>query len=139
MTTVTVREDINASADAAWKALSDFGGIKAGGPVTSVEVEGEGVGMLRTIGMAGGRIIERLDRHDSDARVFSYSIVNDDCPLPVANYSATVEVSPSGDGACEVTWTGTFEPRGASEEEASQIVEGIYKGGIAGARKAVGG
>lgn len=139
MTTVTVREDINASADAVWTALSDFGGIKAGGPVTSVEVEGEGVGMLRTIGMAGGKIVERLDRHDAEARVFSYSIVNDDCPLPVANYSATVEVIPTGDAGCQVTWTGTFDARGASEDEASQIVEGIYKGGIAGARKAVGG
>lgn len=139
MTTVTVKEDIQGAAADVWAAISDFGGIKVGGPVTSFEVEGEGEGMVRTIGMGGGRVVERLDRHDADAMVFSYSIINDDCPLPVSNYSATVEVSDTGDGSTRVTWTGTFEPRGASEADASKVVEGIYKGGIAGARKAVEG
>lgn len=138
MTVVKVVEDINGPADKVWVAISNFGNVKVGGPVTSVEVEGQGVGMLRTIGMGGGRIVERLDRHDATERVFSYSILNEDCPLPVAAYSATVTVTDKGDGTCTVDWTGTFEPKG-SEAEASAIVEGIYKGGIAGARKAVTG
>ncbi|MGE0625856.1 MAG: SRPBCC family protein [Pseudomonadales bacterium] len=138
MTKVKVVEDINGPADKVWAAISDFGNIKVGGPVTSVDVEGQGVGMVRTIGMGGGRIVERLDRHDSKARVFAYSIVNDDCPLPVSGYSATVTVSDKGDGTTTVDWTGTFEPKG-SEAEASAMIEGIYRGGIAGARKAVGG
>ena len=139
MTTVTVREDIQGKAADVWAALSDFGGIKVGGPITSFETEGEGVGMVRTIGMAGGRVVERLDRHDPGAMVFAYAIVNDDCPLPVADYSASVEVVDNGGGTCTVTWTGNFTPRGASEAEARKVVEGIYRGGIAGARKAVGG
>lgn len=139
MTTVTVKEDIQGPAADVWAAISDFGGIKVGGPITSFEAEGEGVGMVRTIGMGGGQVVERLDRHDADAMVFSYSIINDDCPLPVSNYSATVEVNGNGDGTTRVTWSGTFEPRGTSEADASKVVEGIYKGGIAGARKAVEG
>lgn len=139
MTTVTVTEDIEGAAADVWTALSDFGGIKVGGPITSFEARGEGVGMVRTIGMGGGEVVERLDRHDADARVFAYSIVNDDCPLPVAGYSAEVTITDKGDGTCNVTWTGTFEPKGGSEAEASKVVEGIYRGGIAGARKAVGG
>jgi hypothetical protein len=139
MTTVTVREEIDGNALDVWKALSDFGGIRVGGPITSFETEGEGVGMVRTIGMGGGLVVERLDRHDPEAMVFSYSIVNGDCPLPVSGYSATVEVTDNGDGTCVVDWTGTFEPKGASEAEASAIVQSIYRGGIAGARKAVGG
>jgi hypothetical protein len=71
--------------------------------------------------------------------VFAYSIINDDCPLPVSGYSATVTITASGKGSCHVDWTGTFEPKGASEADASKVVEGIYRGGIAGARKAVGG
>jgi Polyketide cyclase / dehydrase and lipid transport. len=70
---------------------------------------------------------------------FAYSIVNDDGPLPVSDYSASVSVTDKGDGVCEVVWTGTFEPKGASEEDASKIVEGIYRNGIAGARAAVEG
>ena len=138
MTEVKVVEDVNGPADKVWAAISDFGNIRVGGPITSVDVEGKGVGMVRTIGMGGGRIVERLDWHDSTDRVFSYSIVNDDCPLPVSGYSATVTVSDKGDGTSRVDWTGSFEPKG-SEAEASAIIEGIYRGGIAGARKAVGG
>lgn len=139
MTTVTVNEDIRGKAADVWARLSDFGGIKVGGPVTSVDVEGQGVGMIRTIGMGGGRIVERLDRHDAQAMVFAYSILNDDCPLPVRQYAATVKVTDKGDGTCNVDWTGTFEVKGAPEADAMKIVEGIYRGGIAGARKAVGG
>jgi hypothetical protein len=139
MTTVRVSEDINGKAAAVWAALSDFGGIKVGGPITSFTTEGQGVGMVRTIGMGGGKVVERLDRHDAKAMVFTYSITNADCPLPVKGYSATVQITDKGGNACNVTWTGTFEPKGASEADASKVIEGIYRGGIAGARKAVGG
>ena len=139
MTTVTVSEDINGEAADVWALLSDFGGIEVGGPVTSFEVEGEGVGMVRTIGMGGGTVVERLDRHDAGAKVFAYSIINDDCPLPVSGYSATVTITDGGDGTCHVNWEGTFEPKGASEADASKVVEGIYRGAIAGARKALSG
>ncbi len=139
MTTVTVSEDIDASAEKVWAALSDFGGIRVGGPITSVETEGEGVGMVRTIGMGGGKIVERLDRHDPEARVFAYSIINEDCPLPVAGYSATVTISETAPDSCNVHWTGSFEPKGASEADAVKVVEGIYRGGIAAARQATAG
>jgi hypothetical protein len=138
MTTVKVAEDINGPAAAGWAALSDFGGIKVGGPITSFETEGEGVGMVRTIGMGGGRVVERLDRHDADAMVFAYSILNEDCPLPVSNYSATVTISDNGDCTSHVDWVGTFDPVG-DEAAARQVVEGIYRGGIARARQAAEG
>jgi hypothetical protein len=140
MTKVTVSEDICGRAADVWAALSDFGGIKVGGPITSFETKGTGVGMVRTIGMGGGKVVERLDRHDAKAMVFVYSIVNDDCPLPVkAGYSATVQVTDKGNGACNVNWSSTFEPKGAPEADAIKVVEGIYRGGIAGARKRVEG
>lgn len=139
MTTVTVSEDINAQAAAVWAELGNFAGIRVGGPITAFETEGEGVGMTRTISMGGAQIVERLDAHDPQAMYFAYSIVNEDCPLPVQGYAANVQISDKGDGSCNVTWTGTFEPRGAPEADAAAAVEGIYRGGIAGARKAVAG
>ena len=138
MTTVTVSEDVKANAKAVWAALSDFGGIKVGGPVTSFETKGSGVGMIRTIGMGGGKVVERLDRHDAAAMVFAYSIINDDCPLPVSDYSATVKITDKGDGSCHVNWSGSFEPKGA-ESDAVKVVEGIYRGAIGGARRALAG
>ena len=137
MTKVEVQETVQAKAAAVWPLLSDFAGIKVGGPIESFEVEGEGVGAVRTIGMGGGQVIERLERHDEVAMVFSYSIINDDAPLPVSDYYATIVISPEGDEACHVSWVGTFEPKG-EEAKAIKIIEGIYKGGIAGAKKALG-
>lgn len=139
MATVTVSEDINGKAGDVWAALSDFGGIKVGGPITSFSTQGEGVGMVRTIGMGGGTVVERLDRHDAGAMVFAYSIRNEDCPLPVSGYAATVTITDRGNGTCNVNWSGTYEPKGATDAEAARVVEGIYRGGIARARKTVGG
>jgi hypothetical protein len=136
MTTVQVNEKVAASADAVWKRLGDFGGIKVGGPIEAFEIEGEGVGAVRTITMGGGKVIERLDVHDEASRTFAYSIVNDDNPLPVNGYSAKVVITEDDANNCTVDWTGNFNAEG-DEEAAIAVVRGIYTGGIAGARKAL--
>jgi len=138
MSEAKVVKTINAPADAVWAQLSNFAGIKPGGGVESVSYEGEGVGMVRTIGMGGGSVVERLEVHDDAARTFTYAIINEDCPLPFSDYSATVMVSDNGDGTSTVDWTGTFEPRGVPEEQAINIATGIYAGAIKGARVALG-
>ena len=56
----------------------------------------------------------------------------------MSSYSATIKITDNGDGSCTVDWTGTFEPKGASEEQAVKVVKGIYTGGIQGARKSLG-
>ena len=137
MTQANVNKTVNADADAVWAHLSDFAGIQVGGPIESFSCEGEGVGMVRTIGMGGGLVVERLDVHDADARTFAYSIINDDCPLPFSNYSATVNISDNGDGTCTVDWTGTFEAKGAPEADAVNVATGIYAGAIKGAKVAL--
>ena len=138
MAEAKVVKTINASADAVWAQLSDFSSIKAGGPIESISYEGEGVGMVRTIGMNGGLVVERLEAHDSAARTFTYAIINEDCPLPFSNYSATVNVTDNGDGSSTVDWTGTFDAHNADEEQAINTATGIYAGAIKGARIALG-
>ncbi len=100
MTTAKVVEKVAASAADVWAQLSDFGGIKIGGMIESFAVEGEGVGAVRTIGLANGSVVERLDHHDAEQRILTYSIINDDCPLPVSSYSATIKIAVDGDGSC---------------------------------------
>ncbi len=139
MTTVEVKETVNANAQAVWSILGDFAGIKIRGPITAVEVEGEGVGTVRTIIMGASQVVERLEAYDDSTMSLKYAILNEDCPLPVSAYSATINVTANGDNACTVDWVGTFEPRGVPEDKASEVVRGIYTGGIAGARKATGG
>ena len=139
MTTVEVIETVNSNAQSVWDILGDFGGIKVGGPITAFTLEGEGVGAVRTITMGGANIVERLEEFDSAAMALKYAILNEDSPLPVSNYAATIKVISNGDSACTVEWIGTFEAKGAPEEAASEAVRGIYTGGIARARKATGG
>ncbi|MEM9623237.1 MAG: SRPBCC family protein [Pseudomonadota bacterium] len=132
-----VVKKINASADDLWQVLSNFSSIQPGGPIEAVTYEGEGVGMIRNITMGGGTVVERLDIHDSAARTFAYSIINDDSPLPFSDYSATVQISDDGDGTSTVDWTGTFVPRGVPEEQAINTATGIYAGAIKGAKLAL--
>ena len=136
MTTVAVIETINSNAQSVWDILGDFGGIKVGGPITAFTLDGEGVGAVRSITMGGANVVERLEEFDAAGMALKYAITNDDCPLPVSEYSATIKVISNGDNACTVEWIGTFEPKGAPEEVASKTVKGIYTGGIARARKA---
>ncbi len=136
MTTVQVIESVSAKAEDVWEILSDFGGIKVGGPIEAFEIEGQGVGAVRKITMGGGQIVERLDVSDAESLTFSYSIINEDPPLPVQGYSATVKITANSESTCTVDWTGTFAAIG-DEQQASEIVRGIYTGGIQRARKAL--
>lgn len=139
MATVKVTDRIDASPEAVWALLRDFGGIqKFSAGIESCSVEGEGVGAVRTLGMPGGiSFQERLERFDDAGRSLSYSILPG-APLPLADYLATIRLSDDG-GACAIEWSSSFEPKGVSEEQGVALVEGIYKGGIAGLKKAVGG
>ncbi|MFP6806204.1 MAG: SRPBCC family protein [Pseudomonadales bacterium] len=136
MTTVKVVESIKAEAKAVWDILGDFGGIKVGGPITAFEIEGEGVGAVRTITMGGANVVERLEAFDPESFSLTYAIINEDSPLPVSAYRSDVQITANDEG-CTIDWTGNFEPKGVSEEQASEIVKGIYTGGIARARKAL--
>jgi len=139
MAKVEVIESVAASAKRVWDILGDFGGIRVGGPITDFSIEGSGVGAVRTITMGGARIVERLDVYDESTYTFAYSIINDDGPLPVSNYGSRVQITPNGDTACTVNWTGIFDPKGADEATASNVVRGIYTNGIARARAATAG
>ncbi len=140
MASVNVKEEVAASADQVWQIMADFGGIdKWADPnlIKSCESDGNSAGALRTITLADGAVIrERLEAIDAGARRFTYSILGE-CPLPVKDYVATAKVTETGDGSCQVDWQSTFEPVGPAGE-AEKIIQGVYTGGVAGIRKALG-
>jgi hypothetical protein len=48
-------------------------------------------------------------------------------------------VEESKDGkSCDVEWSSTFEPAGASEPEAVKVIRGIYEAGFENLRKMFG-
>ena len=134
MAETKVVEKINASLDHVWSNLGNFASLKTGSGIESVDYKGEGVGMIRSIKLSIGTVVERLDHYDPEAKNYTYSIINEDSPLPFLNYSATVQLLKNEDNTTTVEWTGTFEPRGVEESQAKTLAYNMYSNAINGAR-----
>ena len=134
MAETKVIEKINASLDQVWSNLGNFAGLKPGSGIESVDYQGEGIGMIRSIKLMIGTVIERLDHYDPEAKNYGYSIINEDSPLPFLNYSAKVQLLKNEDNTTTVEWTGTFEPRGIEESQAKTLAYNMYTNAINGAR-----
>lgn len=135
MASVSLLGQFKSTATEVWESVSDFGGIgKYMDAVSECSCEGTGVGAVRTLTLPdGGVVVEKLVSLDEGTKTLSYAIISS--PLPVANYVATMKLSDSDKGGCQLQWSSTFEADGVPEEAAKQIVEGIYEGGIAGFQK----
>ena len=108
--------------------LVDFGGVAKLAPdeVESVELEGDGIGSVRTVHIKGvpAGIRERFEAA-IDQRMMSYSIVNE-TPLPFERYHAVVELADAPNGGCTIRWGSNWIAKGASEDEVRQLVLGLY-------------
>ena len=80
MAELNVERDFGASAGDVWEKLGDFAELGWMPGVGSVEVEGEGIGAVRSIAMGPAKIVERLEAHDNAARSLSYSITEGPVP-----------------------------------------------------------
>jgi hypothetical protein len=124
MTEIRVEQELPAAADAVWKVLRDFGGNARWSPsVTSCEVEGSGVGAVRTIRAGGSVIRERLESFDDARRSFSYAILAGG--LPVSNFVGRISVSPAAGSRSRMLWTAAFDAPGLSPEQVRELASGI--------------
>jgi len=138
-TEVRVCEEIAAPAARVWALMRAFGDVTQWlEGLESCQLEGDGIGAVRTITMPGGlRIQERLESFDDAGRRFQYAIVGKS-PLPLRDYLSTVQIRETGPSRCELAWEGRFEPLPGSEAAMQQLVRGIYTNGIASLRKKLG-
>lgn len=137
MPTATVTHIFPLPAADFWAVIGDFGdtGRWSGRPPEACVADGTGVGALRTLTVADGRVI--VDRLEAQGEYYySYSIVTS--PLPVASYRATMSVAPLTGDSCTFTWSGAFEPRGIGDAEATAFFESVYRSGIAMMRATLG-
>jgi len=135
MANVKIEAELAASPAAVWEIVRDFGDVVRWSPgITSCELDGAGVGAVRTIKLGDIVIRERLEAFDDVGRSFSYSIV--EAPLPLQNYLATFAVAAAADGS-KITWSSTFAHEGIPAADAQAMVEGIYRSGIKGIEKAL--
>ena len=133
-----IEGEIAASPAAVWEVVRDFGGVKRWSPsVASCELEGSGLGAVRTIKMGEMIIRERLEKLDEGARTLSYSIL--EAPFPVQDYLATMKVVESAPGRTKLEWGSSFQASGGLDEnQLRDIFVGVYEQGIEGIRRAVG-
>jgi carbon monoxide dehydrogenase subunit G len=110
---------VNATPDAVWKKVGDFGGLGEFFPgIESFRLEGD----VRVIGMFGMEIHERLISRDEAARSLTYSVIDG---VPVESHTATITVEAEGEGA-KVTWAYAVTP-----DEMAPIFGDTYKGALA--------
>jgi carbon monoxide dehydrogenase subunit G len=130
--TVTETTPVTATPDKVWATIGEFCDIQNWHPlIQSCTASTAGGKTMRTLALkGGGQIVEQQLGRDDATMKYSYAII--ESPLPVANYISTIQVEPSGSAGSKVTWTGSFEAKGASDAEAKSVIDGIYVKGLAG-------
>ncbi len=137
--TVVIEKNLGVSADKAWAAIRDIGGLDRWFPIISAcTVEGEGVGALRVLTLAGGggemrdRIVEICDAK----KRLRYERPH--LPFPVSDYRGEVEIR--GDGAsCVLTWTVRFNVEPAKRDEVAGLVRSAISDGVDGMERELRG
>jgi len=111
---------IEAPADAVWALVGDFGGTAlTGGYVERVELEGRGLGAVRTYHtvarLGGAPVRQRLEGLDPVDRVIVYRMI-DNGSVPWTDYTGSIRVTPCGPDACAVSMRLAYIPVGAEPE-----------------------
>ncbi len=127
--TASVVHEFGIPAEELWELIGDFGNMakwSGRGPESCVQ-EGDGIGCLRTITLDNGQeIVDRLEA--ADDRSYTYSIVRS--ALPFSSYRATMAVTVVNASTSKLTWSGEFEPKGLTNEEAVEATKSMYHYGI---------
>ncbi|MCJ2013910.1 SRPBCC family protein [Methylobacterium sp. J-076] len=121
--------DIAAPPAKVWQTIGDFCGIGNWHPAVEKCTPSEQDGMkVRLLSLKGGGTIKE-EQVSRDDKVMSYTYTILESPLPVSDYKSTIAVAPEGTGS-KVTWSGTFNAKGAPDTVATDAVQGIYESGL---------
>ncbi|TXN60909.1 SRPBCC family protein [Methylobacterium sp. WL6] len=112
-----------------WQAIGDFCGIGDWHPAVEKCALSEKDGMkVRTLSLkGGGTLVEEQVSRDDKVMSYTYTILSG--PLPVSDYKSTLSVAPDGTGS-KLSWTGTFNAKGAPDTVATDAISGIYESGL---------
>jgi hypothetical protein len=132
MTTIHESSLIAAPVQRVWDYVRDFNSLPKWFPgVTDSHIE-SGVaanqaGCVRNFGLEGGpRIRERLIELSDRNHVCDYQMI--ECPLPIANYRATLRLSTRDGNGTLVEITSQFQTPPAQEKEIVELLTTTYRG-----------
>jgi hypothetical protein len=122
--------EVKGTPAAVWSAIGAFCAIKDWLPPVGICIEDGKAPPTRTLVTKDGNaaFVERQTARNDKAHTYSYVFVAS--PLPVTNYSSTIEVTAKGEGISVVTWTGTYMPDAGKEKDANEALDGIYEAGL---------
>jgi hypothetical protein len=138
---VTETITINAAPELVWARVKDFAALHDWHPALagSTTTNGNSVGSVRTLELkGGGSITETLEGYSDVDKRYNYRMTQPG-PVPVTNYTSTLQVKPgSAAGTSLVEWRGAFyrgfpnndPPPDKNDEAAVAAVSGIYKAGL---------
>ena len=123
---IVVTRDFNVAADCVWNVLEDFGNMGwLNMADISIQVIGEGIGMVRRVSVDGQYIDERLESIDKNSQSLTYSI--EECEIfPFKNYLAEMKVESIGQDTCKITWMSNFEEGDMAKDEAESMMTFNY-------------
>jgi hypothetical protein len=121
VTYASSRITIDASADAIWQVIGDFGAAcEYLAMVVDCTVVGQGIGALRTLTSSdGSTIVERLETLDEVFHRLSYVLLTD---TPFRNCLTTMKLRELGQSRSELEWSASFEADGVPAEEAWELL-----------------
>lgn len=116
-----------------WKLVGNFNALDVWHPaVLESELQGKAgqAGARRRLTLDDGATrLEKLLSYSAAQRSYSYAIV--ESALPVANYKATITLTPAEEGRTRMTWRSTFDAKGVSAEQATTIIGALQDAGMA--------
>ena len=124
---VTKTLELNASVSDVWAKVGDFCAIKEWHPAVSECSAYDDHGTYyRTLTLADGATISEKRSEESNT---SYTYFIKKSPLPVKAYKASFTAE--GDASkTTITWTARFRSKGATDDEAKGVIEGIFQAGL---------
>jgi hypothetical protein len=126
MVEVRVERDLEFGAQEIWAIIADFGNVSWVPGVEKVELEGEGIGMVRHLTVpVYPQLHERLEAIDHEKMILDYSIPAV-AYLHLKDYRARAEVSELGSERCRLVWSGIAEVDGVDDEQAIAETEAFY-------------
>ena len=129
---------IHAPVDTIWQVISDFGaGANYLAMVTNCNVQGNGVGALRTLTyMDGSVILERLEMIDEATHSLAYILLSD---TSFGDCLTTMQLRTLDSNRTELTWTADFQPTSLPPNEVIALMEGMLVGNCRALKKLLEG
>lgn len=125
---VTSKNFVELPATTVWNKLIGFGGTEKFVPelIEKVNVEGEGIGAIRTIHLkGGGEIVEKLTKIDDNSYHMEFIILS--TPMPVEEYTGIFEVHKISSEKCEVLFTSKYKVSRENENEMKNVIKGFQE------------